>query len=348
MKLVKIVIALLLVYNLPSLNGQIIDTLCSPAIGKYGVHGTAGSTFWWTARGGTIISPNGVDTVVVDWIDDPGVYDLQVIEISANGCPGDTVYAKVFVTVATKIVISGPDSLCFGDDANLTCSSNGYLHRWFWDNGDTSKSIHIFPMSNTTYSVVGIGYCNNDTASHTVTVNPVPIADFTYQPSYPEVFNPVQFTYTGTNVVNYNWHSEHHGYFSSLKNPYIIYNDPAEDYITLEVWNKHGCYDTVKKPLVVIANPKLFVPNSFTPNGDGINDEFKAVGHHVADFHLLVYDRWGSLVFETSNMDSGWDGTVSGRNAASDAYAWIIRYRGLTDPIGSDQRVKKGTVTLLR
>jgi gliding motility-associated-like protein len=80
----------------------------------------------------------------------------------------------------------------------------------------------------------------------------------------------------------------------------------------------------------------LTVPNTFTPNGDGANDEFRVVYRSIKEFHMWVYNRWGKLVYKTDNPDKGWDGNINGRPAAEGAYYYVIRALG-TDAEGKYQ-----------
>lgn len=90
---------------------------------------------------------------------------------------------------------------------------------------------------------------------------------------------------------------------------------------------------------VEVCEPTLFVPNAFSPNGDGINDEFKPVGVRVHSYHLQIYDRWGRKVFESFDIHQGWDGN----GYPTDVYVYMIRYE---DDFGSWQ--EKGNVTLMK
>lgn len=79
---------------------------------------------------------------------------------------------------------------------------------------------------------------------------------------------------------------------------------------------------------VTIEESFLNVPNVFTPNGDGMNDEFRVDYKSIVDFHIWVYNRWNKLVYESTNPAEGWDGNIGGRPAASGAYFYVIRAKG--------------------
>jgi gliding motility-associated-like protein len=96
----------------------------------------------------------------------------------------------------------------------------------------------------------------------------------------------------------------------------------------------------------------LYVPNAITPNNDGVNDVFKAVGSHIADFEMVIWDRWGMKVFETTNIYEGWTGNVSEGNhyVPSDVFGYHIRYRYIEEDSGtlSSWQDINGQVTVIR
>ena len=79
---------------------------------------------------------------------------------------------------------------------------------------------------------------------------------------------------------------------------------------------------------VAIAESYLAVPNVFTPNGDGQNDEFRVAYRSLAVFHIWVYNRWGKLVYESDDPSKGWDGMIGRRPAAEGAYFYVVRALG--------------------
>ena len=94
----------------------------------------------------------------------------------------------------------------------------------------------------------------------------------------------------------------------------------------------------------VVPEMRIFVPNTFTPNGDGLNETFGAKGEGIGWFDMQIYDRWGNLVFRTSNINQQWDGTLNKQKAPEGAYVYKIFARGVYE----GARSLDGTVTLLR
>lgn len=89
-----------------------------------------------------------------------------------------------------------------------------------------------------------------------------------------------------------------------------------------------------------IAESYLNVPNVFTPNGDGANDEFRVDYKSIVEYHIWVYNRWNKLVYESTNPMEGWDGNIGGRPAAEGAYFYVIRAKG-TDAIKDADYISK-------
>lgn len=104
------------------------------------------------------------------------------------------------------------------------------------------------------------------------------------------------------------------------------------------------CYDTAVLHVFVLPHSRAYVPNAFTPNGDGNNDRFEIYGEDIKVISLKIFNRWGEEVFETTNSLDGWDGTYKGvgQNIGVYTYEAIITY------LDDTQEIKKGTVTLLR
>jgi gliding motility-associated-like protein len=75
-------------------------------------------------------------------------------------------------------------------------------------------------------------------------------------------------------------------------------------------------------------NENIYIPNAFSPNGDGLNDEFKVIGHseNISSFHMYIYDRWGALVFESRDIFEGWDGKYKKKLAPVGTYVYKIEY----------------------
>lgn len=93
----------------------------------------------------------------------------------------------------------------------------------------------------------------------------------------------------------------------------------------------------------VIPYMSIYIPNSFTPNGDGLNDTFGAHGEAISDFQMQVFNRWGQVVFETANVTQRWDGTYEGVKVPQGSYVYKLTAKGSN----GNREDKKGTVTVV-
>jgi gliding motility-associated-like protein len=178
-----------------------------------------------------------------------------------------------------------------------------------------------------------------------------PIADFSYSPFQPTVFdNQVHFTDQSIGADSYQWNYTGYG-SSTLQNPsYTFYAvDPHEKVeVCLEVTSFYGCVDSVCKTITFNDEFLMYVPNTFTPDGDEYNNTFYPVfpeGSLIEDYSLIVFDRWGEIIFESMNPEVGWDGSYHGKNSQDGTYTWLIELRE-----GNKNERKKfvGHVSLLR
>jgi len=111
------------------------------------------------------------------------------------------------------------------------------------------------------------------------------------------------------------------------------------------------CSITDSLLLLEYCPPQCFVPNSFTPDGDGVNDLFFASGDNIAEIQLNVFDRWGALIFTGSGKDARWDGLTGGTESPMGVYVWQLKYRFYADAHRDEmtnEQQSLGHVTLMR
>lgn len=100
---------------------------------------------------------------------------------------------------------------------------------------------------------------------------------------------------------------------------------------------------SLSNTVAVIPYMSVYIPNSFTPNGDGLNDHFGAYGEAIREFKLQVFNRWGQMIFETNSITTRWDGTFDGDKVPMGTYAFRMSAKGIT----GGQTEKNGTVTVV-
>jgi gliding motility-associated-like protein len=188
-----------------------------------------------------------------------------------------------------------------------------------------------------------------------VLVDPKPLPDFDWFPENPTILiNDVGFTdqsTVGLPMQTWDWNFgdlsvSSASNIANVASTRHIYNTDGNYLVTLSVKNSFGCVDSVKKIVKVENEFVLYIPNAFTPiKNDGNNDVFnvKGMGLIPETFEMTIYDRWGTPVFKTHDIDKGWDGKINGNMGTQDVYVYKIRVKDY------NSRVKEfvGHVTLL-
>jgi gliding motility-associated-like protein len=248
-----------------------------------------------------------------------------------------------------------------------TVAAGETIAAWEWDFGDGSPdSTSLNSVNQNTshcYNVTGfydvtltITSSNGCTASytevHAVEVYPVPVAEFTVTPNPASVLDP-EVTFNNGSSPDVIYWTYYFGDGDSItpfeSNPVHMYpnSGPATYQPVLMVENAVGCRDTITHPLEVGPEFTFFIPNAFTPNGDGVNDYFFGQGIGIAKYDIWIFDRWGNMIYHGDHIDSSqWDGKANhGKEVAQqDVYVWKVK---LTDVFGKKHNYI-GTVTLVK
>lgn len=168
-----------------------------------------------------------------------------------------------------------------------------------------------------------------------LSVDPKPIANFKYSPNPVLMFNTqVRFTNYSFNGYTYQWFFEDGTPSQSTQtNVDVMFPDGVEGRydIMLITTSELGCVDTMIHELIVYPEVLIYAPNAFTPDGDEHNQTWRVFmeGIDVYDFELLIYNRWGEVVWESHDIEIGWDGTYGGEMVETGTYTWIVRTKDL-------------------
>jgi gliding motility-associated-like protein len=100
-----------------------------------------------------------------------------------------------------------------------------------------------------------------------------------------------------------------------------------ETFYTATVTDANGCTNFAVVP--IYFEPLIYVPNAFTPDGDGFNNVFQAIAHNIDEFEMLIFDRWGEVIYVMNNLEDYWDGSYKGSLALDEVYVWQIVYTDL-------------------
>jgi gliding motility-associated-like protein len=264
-----------------------------------------------------------------------GTYTVQVT--NSTGCTA--LFDAVVVLVQPPLVDLGPDTvLCDGEVLLLGAGNPGSTYQW--STGSTAPTLAVRQTG--TYSVmVGNGYCQrSDAISVQFNPSPIQMATRQFHTCLGEDQQYVRLD-AGNPGSRYDW--------STGESSQVILAG-AYGWYVVEVLNQFDCAARDSAHVIEYCPSAIFIPNTFTPNGDGTNDIFIPVGKNIATMQLLIFDRWGNLLFETNDPASGWDGTYGGRVVENDIYVWRLSYRFLEDKNGTlgMEQEQLGHVQVLR
>jgi len=184
-----------------------------------------------------------------------------------------------------------------------------------------------------------------DTTSAMIKIKPKPQSSFEYIEN-PDQYGELHFSNQSTGASEYSWNFGN-GISSFLFEPQTTYDREGSYDIMLKAINPEGCIDTAVRNYYYM--PGLWMPNAFTPDNNGNNDTFKPVTQRTTlePYEFLVFDRWGQLIFKTTNPEVGWDGKHNGEPCLAGSYTYLVQYR--EGKIESSEIVtKRGMVSLIR
>ena len=218
-----------------------------------------------------------------------------------------------------------------------TSPDSGQVYFWDLDEGtnfSSDKEPFLTYMDPGIYDVLIIvtstyGCVDSVRITDMITVYKKPVAEFRPYPSNPDLSNnTVLFFNESTNTYFSEWYFGDGGY-SDLTYPLHTYQDTGNYLVTLYITTEHGCMDTVSHLLYVADIVTMYIPNSFTPDGDGVNDMIKPIAHGIYenDYTFMIFDRWGTLLFTTNNYEDSWDGSYNGERCQHGVYQYVVFYR---------------------
>jgi gliding motility-associated-like protein len=281
---------------------------------------------------------------------------------------GNTLSDSVEIEVYPNPTIDLPDTMAIGCaplEVTLTDSINsGNGYTYLWDLGDGSTTIDpspehvylehgLFPIGLTVTSPFG---CTSNAASASlVYVLTTPQADFGANPLTTTTQNPtITFSNTSDFANIYSWKFGD-GDTSSLFAPVHTYEDSGTYNVWLIAENNNGCIDSTQLKVRIDPYFDIVIPNAFSPNPDFSsggaydplalnNDVFFPHTTGVASYHLMIFNRWGELIFESFDHAKGWDGYYKGEMAQQEVYVWELEISWI-----NGQKLKKvGDLTLFR
>ena len=301
---------------------------------------------------------------VMHTYNNPGSYNAQIIVASNHGCR-DT--ANMVVIVHNNPVASfvsadsagcSPVTASFINSSTIDHVPQTYTltYEWYFDNNITDNTENTSSVfineSNTDNEYYGASLvvtsdqgCKDSIYNgNMVTVHPIPYPDFSFSPEEINVYNTlIDFTDESVGASVWFW-SFGDGALSNDQNPSYRYADSGSYIVDLRVENGYGCTDSTYKNLRIDPVFEVFIPNSVTPNADGINDVFMVEGYGITKQEMFIFDKWGQLLYEGFNVGDSWDGYVRGKIDKTAVYVYLVKIEDLFNK----PHTYKGSVTVIR
>jgi gliding motility-associated-like protein len=224
--------------------------------------------------------------------------------------------------------MNGPFEICPGDTVDLLVSASGGYGNYYynWSTTETTPQISVAPQVSTSYFVQVSDECQTFSTAAVATVQVVkPLANFYILTQAPMQGLPVQLENASMNAWSYTW-SFGDGNGSFLVNPTHAYVQPGQYEITLIATDQKGCIDSISKWIQIAPERYIYLPNSFTPDGDGLNEYFygRFIGLMSARFY--IYNRWGEEIFFSDQLNFVWDASYEGVPVQDGTYTWYLIY----------------------
>ena len=272
-----------------------------------------------------------------------GIYYIKAT--SPDGCT-DTkaVTSRIFSTPEIQFDIklySGCAPQCVNfNNASVLPNNSSLISMWRWDFGDGERGIEQNPThcyTNPGQYNISLTALSNEGCSFSVNVpNMVsvfanPTADFT-APSSTITHPEIQFSNNSTEASEWSWNfgePSSSANSSTLKNPNHSYADTGYYCTILIVSNSFGCKDSIEKCIGIAPETHFYIPNSFSPNEDGVNDSFFGKGLYFSEFEMRVFNRWGKQIFHSNDINTAWNGRVNntGDIVQEDVYVYIVKLK---------------------
>lgn len=340
----------------PSPTAQfIIDDTCENAWVKFESKSWPGAGFLgdqiWEFGDGT---PSVKSAKTSHYYGAVGIPDVSLIVFNSKGCK-DTMSRQVFIAPQPYAYIDFKND-CQGTPINFTHGSTAgggnIINKW-WDFGNGRRSSNDaesviytefgnFPI---TFAVENSYGCI-DSAISSIEIYPRAIADFQFSPDdNPKMLSDILFTNLSQYDESWDWDFDD-GYFTALENPIHQFPNHSTYNVRLISNTQYNCADTIVKPITVKSIPLYWFPEAFTPqNSIGRNDHFGLTTPlTISDYELRIFNRWGQIVFQTSDVNEKWNGEFNGVECVPGQYIYTATFMSPENEI----QVHQGTVLLIK
>jgi len=271
----------------------------------------------------------GIGNIIIQWQHDGSnqttvavnptqTTDYAVSATDENACTMWTSVTQYVNPLPNVEIVSDLDKACAPACINFGLQqANQQIVHYQWLIADSLSSNNPDPkfcfeqpgVIHAQVWVEDVNGCKNTGQAFGITqIHPTPEVDFNFNPSAPDILRPqVDFTQSSTHTAFWRWDFGD-GNMAFMPNPVHNYQDTGRFEVCLEVMSVHGCLNDICKDVYIKPVFTFYMPNAFTPDGDGLNDIFKPEGTFVKDIQWMIFNRWGEMIFESKDLNKGWDG----------------------------------------
>lgn len=335
----------------PATNQNIVPQTICPGVAVFlNPDGDPDLNYTWTDGDGNILSsePNPELT-----FDETTIFSIGIE--SSTACPELIQTLEITVHPKAELTVENTElSICTSEEAILFAESNIAGGTFEWSTGDTTNSVVVTPSESTVYQVFYTDPNDCETLTEEINVrvgNAVSIDSVSYLPELETIFENCELTFmpfvspNDLSGLDFEWKMNDE-LVGTDENLTYLFETAGIYELELSVSQNGGCIQFYTQNLTVKKSGDVVIPNIFSPNGDGINDYFIpfAEGKQIRILDMMVFNRWGGLVYHNDNNDLGWDGTLTEERQTSDVYVYKI----MIELPSGEKITREGDVTLYR
>lgn len=261
-------------------------------------------------------------------VTEAGMYS---VEVKSGECT-TTAAVQVDFIVSSSFNL-GRDTVACSNDFIVLSGPPGNFN-YAWSNGENTQNINVNTSGNYSLTIDNNGCTATDDI--TVSINPIPVVDLGEDQTICLEENQTAILSAGESLTDiYIWSN-------GETTPSIETVEPG--IYSVAVQNENGCLNMDEVLVIEQCTAKVFVPSAFSPNGDNTNDIFKPIATYVESYALKVFNRYGQMVFNTTDLNEGWDGTFKNNKQPVGVFSWAVEFTNE----GGVTQIEKGNVTLIR
>ena len=290
----------------------------------------------------------------ITWSPSTQLSDATVVNPIFSGSTSETLGASVFLNANPNCAetsntiyldvrpidvpaIVGDSVICIGTTVNLNINADSVL--WWGDTTNVSTTFTFAPQQDSLVTATATTFCvSNAVTSHYVVVNPLPVIT-TINDTTITIQDEITLTTLGGDT--YYWTPDSYLSCNNCSDPIA---SPTETTLyNVTVTDSNGCVSN-REINVEVLIPDLFIPSGFSPNNDGVNDLVEVRSLSIVSMNMKIYDRWGGLIFESTDQENSWDGTFNGKTLDAGVYV----YKFESEMVDGAKIKQSGTITLFK